>query len=320
MKKNNFISKILFYVLYLLISFAYAGGEDDHDHGEVTTKHKNDASKKIIQVVPQIVSPIKSLDSNNYINITNNSTTESFTRLNAKVVANANSIAYLFSPFDGLLKLNKPIVLGQILKKGQILGTVQAVLTPLEKINQDNQYITLVGDIQQQKNKLKRYQLIPELVAKKDIDEVNITLDTLQKQIKSLQINTKKETALVAPITGMITRSILNTNKMINTQNELLQITPTNQNSIEIQAEYYLTDNNFNLKKDTKAFLLKVNEKIPLLYLGYIPFMSESSNKNSITLRFKLADKNILSNTNFIIGQSLIINVYTNSVGVNYVK
>jgi hypothetical protein len=64
------------------------------------------------------------------------------------------------------------------------------------------------------------------LVAKKDIDEAIITIDTLQKQIKFLQAIIKKETVLVAPITGIITRSILNANKIINTQSELLQITP----------------------------------------------------------------------------------------------
>jgi hypothetical protein len=317
MKKNNFIFKILFCVLYSLISFAYAGGEDDHDHDHDDVSTKNNLNSNKIELAPKV----KSSD------IINNITTESFIKLNAKVVTNANSISYLFSPFDGLLKLNKPIVLGQTVKKGQILGTIQTVLTPLEKINQNNQYVTLLGDIQQQKNKLKRYQLIPELVAKKDIDETIITIDTLQKQINLLQNNIKKETVLVAPITGIVTRSILNANKIINTQSELLQITPFNYNNIEIQAEYYLTGIDtgidFNLKKDTKdfkAFLLKGSQKIPLLYLGHIPFISELSNKNSITLRFKLLDKNIINDINFILGQSLTIHLYTNSMGVNHVK
>ena len=121
----------------------------------------------------------------------------------------------------------------------------------------------------------------------------------------------QRRQTLTAPISGIVTQSNLNANKVVDNKTELVQISPTNANNIEIQAEYYLTDINFNPNKKSQAFLLNAGQKIPLVYLGYIPFISSFNTKNSIILRFNLP-KN--ENINLILGQALNVKFQPNTV------
>ncbi len=313
MNKYTYSCTLVLCILNICFPLVYAHG--DHDHDDVPARKKQiqkttniekieknvapiNAKPQIISVAPINIKPqIESKLQNTNFNI-------SSIILNAKVVAKPEHVRYVFSKFDGLLNIKQPIILGQMVKKGQILGSITTILSPLESANQNNQITVLKGDIQQQQSKLKRYQAVHELIAKKDIDETSLNIQNLQKQIKILQTGLQRQQILTAPISGIVTQSNLNANKIVDNKTELLQISPINPNNTEIQAEYYLSDISFNPNKHSQAFLLSSGQKIAISYLGYIPFISSSNTKNSIILRFNLP-KN--EDINLILGQSLNI-------------
>ena len=322
MKKYNYVYSLVFCILNIYSPLIYAHG--DHDHDDVPVRKKTvpsvanvvNEAKPVIQQKPPALPALSIIQTQPQIQPklqTQNSNLNKLPSiiLNAKVMANPENIRYIFSQFDGLLNIKQPIVLGQIVKKGQVLGSITTILSPLEISNQNNQIAILKGEIQQQQAKLNRYQSVHELVAKKDIDETSLNIQSLQKQIKILQTSLQRRQTLTAPISGIVTQSNLNANKVVDNKTELVQISPTNANNIEIQAEYYLTDINFNPNKKSQAFLLNAGQKIPLVYLGYIPFISSFNTKNSIILRFNLP-KN--ENINLILGQALNVKFQPNTV------
>jgi multidrug efflux pump subunit AcrA (membrane-fusion protein) len=307
MKKYNYAYTLVFCLLNICPFLAYAHGE--HDNAPVR--------KKTTQIINKIEKTAKPINIEPQLQEQNNSLNISSIVLNAKVVANPEHVRYIFSQFDGLLNIKQPIILGQMVKKGQVLGSITTILSPLESANQNNQIAILKGEMQQHQAKLKRYQTVPELTAKKDIDETSLNIQSLQKQIKILQTSLQRQQTLTAPISGIVTQSNLNANKVVDNKTELVQISPINANNIEIQAEYYLTDINFNPNKNSQAFLLNSEQKIPLVYLGYIPFISSPYNKNSVILRFNLPKNEDL---NLILGQSLNIEFQSEAKGAKNVK
>ncbi len=290
-------------IFSLFSNYAYAHGDNNHDDEPIKIKKKHVIKDKqaLIQQQP-LLEEVK-----------DNATI----LLNAKVSSNPKNIRYVFSDFDGLLSIDKPIILGQVVRKWQILGRVKSILSPIESSNYKMQIASLQGELNQQKAKLKRYQSISELIAQKDIDEANLAITSLTKQINAMQNNIQKSNILVSPINGIVTQSNMNASKFIENKTPLLEI--STHDNLEIQAEYYLTNyenNNFNQRS---ALLIFNQQKIPLIYTGYIPIISDT--KNSITLRFSLP-KN--TNLNLILGQRLNIEFSStlriNNEGVNNVK
>lgn len=333
-KSLHIITSILlgFSIFTTTFTTAYAGGDasDGHSHDDDEHEHaakpKNTTLAKTqkstepkIVTAPALAPVVKNIQTNTQATTAPTPQTAPVAKrelfkqnsllLNAKVAANPKQINYVFSKLDGLLTIKQTIIVGQNVQKGQVLGTVTTILNPMDAANQKNQIALLNGEIKQQQAILKRYQSIPELVATKNIDEARLKIQSLQQQIKVVQSPLQLSQTLVSPASGIVTQSVLNANKVINTSSELLQISPANTAALEIHAEYYLTDIRNNPSKDSQAFLLAGSEKIPLTYLGYVPLIN-SANKNSLTLRFKLSQNTI----NLILGQSLRIEYQPNKV------
>jgi hypothetical protein len=127
MKKYTYIYTL---VLYICCPLVYAHGDHDHDNAPMPI-HK----KSVVQT--QAVLPLlSSEDMNSQLQSKSQSQNNNFNQisivLNAKTVTNAEYIRYVFSQFDGLLNIKQPIILGQMVKKGQVLGSITTILNPLE--------------------------------------------------------------------------------------------------------------------------------------------------------------------------------------------
>lgn len=129
--------------------------------------------------------------------------------LNAHVIADPNGAGRVQSSSTGRLQasdLGLPVV-GQTVRRGQVLAQLTPSLTPLEQSSRQAEIAQLSARLMLARTTLKRYQQLSGSIAYKDIAAVKAEIAGLEPAIHSLKTGLTQTEQLIAPIDGVLTRS-----------------------------------------------------------------------------------------------------------------
>jgi cobalt-zinc-cadmium efflux system membrane fusion protein len=94
--------------------------------------------------------------------------------------------------------------LGQRVQKGQVLGHIQKMQSPLEQASQQAQLAQLKSQLTLSEKRLERIQQLADTLPKKELDAAQAEVISLKEQVKSLSNGLHAQETLRAPSSGLV--------------------------------------------------------------------------------------------------------------------
>lgn len=128
------------------------------------------------------------------------------------------------------------VKVGEQVKKGQILATVEQNLTTTEQIDIATQKTQINAELQDARNDYNRLKSISDIVAKKDLQQAEVRLKAAQESKRIFDnINNAKIIQLRAPVSGTVGNFVLSTGSQVQAGQPLLTIVDLSKVWVEIQ-------------------------------------------------------------------------------------
>ena len=160
--------------------------------------------------------------------------------LAGKVVANANANA------GGLVQAGQAgrvdaaggllPVLGQVVRKGEVLARLQPVLNSLERGASQSQIADLDAQLAIAERKVRRYAELQGAVPQAVIDAAGLERDALRKRRSALRSGLNEAEALRAPISGVISASHVVAGQVVDAKEVLFEVVDPSRLAVEALA------------------------------------------------------------------------------------
>ncbi|MGZ5283494.1 MAG: efflux RND transporter periplasmic adaptor subunit [Bacteroidia bacterium] len=154
------------------------------------------------------------------------------------------------------------VKVGEQVKKGQVLATVEQNLTTTEQINIATQKTQINAELQDARNDYNRLKSIGDIVAKKDLQQAEVRLKAAQESKRIFDnINSAKVIQLRAPVSGTIGNFVLSTGSQVQAGQPLFTIVDLSKVWVEIQL--FEKDRN-SITKNSKFRILSAQNDITI--------------------------------------------------------
>ncbi|MFD0987800.1 efflux RND transporter periplasmic adaptor subunit [Methyloligella solikamskensis] len=172
-----------------------------------------------------------------------------------------------FEPADG------DIYVGMEVKKGQILGHIDAYIEAADRANLRSQIAETEARIEKNRTILGRFESIPNAVPKVKVDEVRGELQALIERRKELVPGLTVKEPLVAPIDGIVSIADVAAGQMVEARDTLFEIVDPSALRIEAVA----SESGPIGKIRSATAVIEGFEPLKLKYLGQGPALKQHS-------------------------------------------
>lgn len=146
--------------------------------------------------------------------------------LNGRVVIDPNAGGRVQAPFTGRIESNKrslPLI-GQAVKKGQVLFYVRPTGEALERGNQQAQLADIRANRLLVEQRIKRLELLDGVVPQKEIEAAQAELSSLIGRQRALSSSLTHQEAIIAPASGVIAFANVLNGQIVEARDLLLEI------------------------------------------------------------------------------------------------
>lgn len=158
--------------------------------------------------------------------------------LAGKVVANANAGGLVQAGQAGRVDATGGLlpVLGQVVRKGEVLARLQPVLNSLERGASQSQIADLDAQLAIAERKVRRYAELQGAVPQAVIDAAGLERDALRKRRSALRSGLNEAEALRAPISGVISASHVVAGQVVDAKEVLFEVVDPSRLAVEALA------------------------------------------------------------------------------------
>ena len=158
--------------------------------------------------------------------------------LAGKVVANANAGGLVQAGQAGRVDAAGGLlpVLGQVVRKGEVLARLQPVLNNLERGASQSQIADLDAQLAIAERKVRRYAELQGAVPQAVIDAAGLERDALRKRRSALRSGLNEAEALRAPISGVISASHVVAGQVVDAKEVLFEVVDPSRLAVEALA------------------------------------------------------------------------------------
>jgi membrane fusion protein, heavy metal efflux system len=127
-------------------------------------------------------------------------------------------------------------VLGQAVRKGEVLAVVRASASAMERANQQSQGTELKSSLELAKKRLARLEQLEGTVPAKDIEAAKLDVSSLQQRATAIVASVVSLEALVAPLAGVIAAANVVAGQVVDAREVLFEIVDPTRLSVEASA------------------------------------------------------------------------------------
>ena len=158
--------------------------------------------------------------------------------LNGRVIADANAGGKVQPTQAGRIEAGPRglPVLGQAVKKGEVLAVVRASSSAIERANQQSQTSELRSNLELAKKRVARLEQLEGTVPQKDIEAARLEVTSLQQRAATIGGSVMATEALVAPVSGVIAAANVVAGQVVDAREVLFEIVDPSRLSVEASA------------------------------------------------------------------------------------
>lgn len=158
--------------------------------------------------------------------------------LTGRVIADANSGGKVQPTQAGRIEAGPRglPVLGQVVKKGEVLAVVRTSSSAIERANQQSQTSELRGNLELAKKRVARLEQLEGTVPQKDIEAVRLEVTSLEQRAATIGGSVMATEALVAPVSGVIAAANVVAGQVVDARELLFEIVDPSRLSVEASA------------------------------------------------------------------------------------
>ena len=127
-------------------------------------------------------------------------------------------------------------VLGQAVKKGEVLAVVRASSSAIERANQQSQTSELRSNLELARKRVARLEQLEGTVPQKDIEAARLDVTSLQQRAATIGGSVQATEALVAPVAGVIAAANVVAGQVVDARELLFEIVDPSRLSVEASA------------------------------------------------------------------------------------
>jgi membrane fusion protein, heavy metal efflux system len=196
-------------------------------------------------------------------------------------------------------------MLGQAVRKGQVLAVVRSSVSAIERANQTAASLDTQGSIELAKKRLARLEQLEGTVPQKDIETARAELQSLQQRGKAISGSAAAVETLVAPVSGVIAAINVVAGQVVDAREVLFEIVDPARLMVEANA--------FDASLLSSVASASVNlgsSSAPLRYVGAgralregaIPLIFRSEGANALPLAVNQSIKVVVQTKEVIKG------------------
>ena len=158
--------------------------------------------------------------------------------LTGRVVADANAGGKVQPTQAGRIEAGPrglPI-LGQAVRKGEVLVVVRASSSAIERANQQSQTSELRNNLELARKRVARLDQLEGTVPQKDIDAARLDVASLQQRTAAIAASVLATESLLAPVSGVISSANVVLGQVVDAREVLFEIVDPSRLSIEASA------------------------------------------------------------------------------------
>lgn len=158
--------------------------------------------------------------------------------LAGKVVANANAGGLVQAGQAGRVEAAGPSlpVLGQVVRKGEVLARLQPVINSLERGASQSQIAEIDAQLAIAERKVARYAELEGAVPQSVIDAAGLERDALRRRRSALHSGLSGAEALRAPISGVVSASNVVAGQVVDAKEVLFEVVDPSRLAVEALA------------------------------------------------------------------------------------
>ena len=158
--------------------------------------------------------------------------------LTGRVVADANAGGKVQATQAGRIEAGPRglPVLGQAVRKGEVLAVVRASSSAIERANQQSQTSELRSNLELARKRVARLEQLEGTVPQKDIDAARLDVTSLQQRAAAVGGSVSAVESLVAPISGVIAATSVVAGQVVDARELLFEIVDPSRLSVEASA------------------------------------------------------------------------------------
>ena len=172
-------------------------------------------------------------------------------------------------------------MLGQAVRRGQVLAVVRASINPLERAGQAATGAELRAQLQAAQRSLERLQQLEGSVPQREIDAARIELDGLKQRLAALGTGVNASESLVAPVSGVIAAVNVVAGQVVDAREVLFEIIDPARVLIEASA----FDASLATQVASASVVTGVGSALPLRFTGAGRVLRDGA----LPLQFRLA-------------------------------
>ena len=155
--------------------------------------------------------------------------------LTGRVVADANAGGKVQPTQAGRIEAGPRglPVLGQAVRKGEVLAVVKTSAGAIERANQQSQSTELRGNLELAKKRLARLEQLEGTVPAKDIEAARLEITSLQQRAATIGASIVSSESLVAPVSGVIAMANVVAGQVVDAREVLFEIIDPTRLQIE---------------------------------------------------------------------------------------
>lgn len=127
-------------------------------------------------------------------------------------------------------------VLGQAVRKGEVLAVLRASASPIERANQVAQSAELRASLDQARKRAARLAQLEGTVAQKDQDAARADVASLEQRLAAVQASVSASEALTAPVSGVIASNHVVAGQVVEARELLFEIVDPARLMVEARA------------------------------------------------------------------------------------
>ncbi len=127
-------------------------------------------------------------------------------------------------------------VLGQAVKKGEVLAVVRASSSAIERANQQSQTSELRSNLELARKRVARLEQLEGTVPQKDIEAARLDVTSLQQRVAAVGGSVLATESLVAPVSGVIAAVNVVAGQVVDARELLFEIVDPSRLSVEASA------------------------------------------------------------------------------------
>lgn len=127
-------------------------------------------------------------------------------------------------------------VLGQAVRKGELLASVQASASPIDRANQVAQSAELATQLELARKRAERLAQLEGTVAQKDQDAARADVTSLAQRLAAVRASVSATESLTAPVTGVVAASHVVAGQVVEARELLFEIIDPARLTVEASA------------------------------------------------------------------------------------